>query len=179
VAGVSGVATGLGSPVPVLIDANGQLGTMNSSLRFKEDIQDMGDASSALMSLRPVTFRYKQPYTDGSKPIDYGLIAEEVANVYPGLVAYSPSGEFQTVQYQKVNAMLLNEVQKQNAQLQKQNGQLQDEVQTREEQNRKLEDRLAALEALLSSQAGTAAKTGAASKRDAALFDTLLLWPIN
>ncbi len=113
VAGVSGVPTGLGSPVPVLIDANGQLGTMSSSRRFKEDIQDMGDASSGLMRLRPVTFRYKQPYQDGSKPIDYGLIAEEVADVYPDLVAYSPSGEVQTVQYQKVNAMLLNEVQKQ------------------------------------------------------------------
>jgi len=120
VAGVSGVHTGLGSPVPVLIDANGQLGTMSSSRRFKEDIQDMGEASSGLMSLRPVTFRYMQPYTDGSKPIDYGLIAEEVADVYPDLVAYSPSGEVQTVQYQKVNAMLLNEVQKQHQQIQAQ-----------------------------------------------------------
>jgi len=80
----------------VLIDANGQLGTMSSSRRYKEDIQDMGDASSGLMSLRPVTFRYKQPYANGSKPIDYGLIAEEVADVYPDLVAYSPSGDVQT-----------------------------------------------------------------------------------
>jgi hypothetical protein len=119
-AGVSGVPTGLGGPVPVLIDANGQLGTMSSSQRFKEDIQDMGDSSSGLMRLRPVTFRYKEPYTDGSKPIDYGLIAEEVADVYPDLVAYSPSGEVQTVQYQKVNAMLLNEVQKQHQQIQEQ-----------------------------------------------------------
>jgi hypothetical protein len=117
VAGVSGVATGLASPVAVMIDTNGQLGTMSSSQRFKEDIQDMGDSSSGLMRLRPVTFRYKQPYQDGSKPIDYGLIAEEVADVYPDLVAYSPSGEVQTVQYQKVNAMLLNEVQKQHQQI--------------------------------------------------------------
>jgi hypothetical protein len=51
--------------VPVLIDSNGQLGTMSSSQRFKEDIQDVGDASSGLMRLRPVTFRYKQPYRDG------------------------------------------------------------------------------------------------------------------
>ncbi len=137
VAGVSGVATGLSSPVAVMIDANGQLGTMSSSRRFKEDIQDMGDASSGLMSLRPVTFRYKQPYTDGSKPIDYGLIAEEVADVYPDLVAYSPSGEVQTVQYQKVNAMLLNEVQKQHQQILQQNGQIQEQkqqAQTQQEQ---------------------------------------------
>jgi polyhydroxyalkanoate synthesis regulator phasin len=124
VAGVSGVATGLASPVAVMIDASGQLGTMSSSRRFKEDIQDMGDASNALMRLRPVTFRYKQPYADGAKPIDYGLIAEEVADVYPDLVAYSPSGEVQTVQYQKVNAMLLNEVQKQHQQIQAQNEQI-------------------------------------------------------
>lgn len=51
--------------MPVLIDSNGQLGTMSSSQRFKEDIQDVGDASSGLMRLRPVTFRYKQPYRDG------------------------------------------------------------------------------------------------------------------
>jgi len=141
VAGVSGIGTGLGSPVPVLIDANGQLGTMSSSRRFKEDIQDMGDASSGLMSLRPVTFRYKQPYTDGSKPIDYGLIAEEVADVYPDLVAYSPSGEVQTVQYQKVNAMLLNEVQKQHQQMQEQSG----HIQAQQEEMSALKARLAEL----------------------------------
>jgi hypothetical protein len=47
---------------------------------------DMGDASSGLLRLRPVAFRYKKAYADGSKPLDYGLIAEEVAEVYPDLV---------------------------------------------------------------------------------------------
>jgi|SRR5579863_2849472 len=117
-AGVSGVNV---SGVPVMVNSSGQLGVVNSSQRFKEDIQDMGDSSSGLMRLRPVTFRYKQPYDDGSKPLDYGLIAEEVAEVYPDLVAYSAAGEIQTVQYQKVNAMLLNEVQKQHQQIQEQN----------------------------------------------------------
>ena len=156
VAGVSGVPTGLGSPVPVLIDANGQLGTMSSSRRFKEDIQDMGDASNGLMSLRPVTFRYKQPYKDGSKPIDYGLIAEEVAQVYPDLAVEGADGEIETVQYQKLTPMLLNELQKQNGQIQSQNSQLKEAVQLQQEENRKLEDRLAALEAALSSQTATA-----------------------
>jgi hypothetical protein len=99
--------------VAVVVDSNGQLGTVNSSRRYKEDIQDMGDASSGLMKLRPVTYRYQQPYADGSKPIDYGLIAEEVEEIYPDLVAHLADGEVETVQYQKVNAMLLNEVQKQ------------------------------------------------------------------
>ncbi|MFN7977340.1 MAG: tail fiber domain-containing protein [Vicinamibacterales bacterium] len=111
--GIRGVTTGSANAVAVVIDSSGQLGTVNSSRRFKEDIRDMGDASSGLMKLRPVTYRYTQAYADGSKPIDYGLIAEEVAEVYPDLVVTSADGQIETVQYQKVNAMLLNEVQKQ------------------------------------------------------------------
>jgi hypothetical protein len=62
-AGVYGVNTGLPA-YNVVIDSNGQLGTQPgqpSSRRYKEDIQDMGDASSNLQRLRPVTFRYKKP----------------------------------------------------------------------------------------------------------------------
>jgi hypothetical protein len=132
VAGVRGVTTGATNAVNVMVDANGQLGTISSSRRFKEDIQDMGDASSGLMRLRPVTFRYKRPYEDGSKPIDYGLIAEEVAEVYPDLAVKGADGQIETVQYQKLVPMLLNEVQKQ------------------AEQIRLLEERLAAVEAMLS-----------------------------
>lgn len=111
--GIRGVTTGAADAVAVVIDSNGQLGTVNSSRRFKEDIQDMGEASSGLMKLRPVTYRYSKAYADGSKPIDYGLIAEEVAEIYPDLVVKTADGQIETVQYQKVNAMLLNEVQKQ------------------------------------------------------------------
>jgi hypothetical protein len=96
----------------------------------------MGEASSGMMRLRPVTFRYKQPYQDGSKPIDYGLIAEEVDEVYPDLVAHSSDGRIETVQYQKLAPMLLNESQKQNAQLQSQGSQLQNQVQIQQEENR-------------------------------------------
>ena len=109
-AGINGVMTG-GAGTAVLVDSNGQLGTISSSRRFKEDIQDMADASSGLLQLRPVTFRYQQPYADGSKPIDYGLIAEEVADVYPDLVVKAPHGQVETVQYHKLTPMLLNEVQ--------------------------------------------------------------------
>lgn len=66
----------------MLINGSGQLGVASSSRRYKDDIRDMGDSSSRLLELRPVTFRYKQRYADGSKPIDYGLIAEEVAEVF-------------------------------------------------------------------------------------------------
>jgi hypothetical protein len=144
-AGISGVTTGVSDAVPVVIDSHGQLGTISSSQRFKEDIQDMGDASSDLLRLRPVTFRYKQAYKDGSKPLDYGLIAEEVADVYPDLVVRNKDGEIQTVQYQKLTPMLLNEVQKLHADLDQQN----QRAQQQDETIRQLQDRLAALEALL------------------------------
>ena len=109
-AGISGVTAPSG--VEVFIGTGGQLGTVVSSRRYKEDIQDMNDASSGLLRLRPVTYRYQQPYADGSKPIDYGLIAEEVADVYPDLVVKDADGRVQSVQYHKLVPMLLNELQK-------------------------------------------------------------------
>lgn len=124
VGAVRGITTGGSDAVQVVIDGNGQLGTINSSRRYKDDIRDMGVASSGLMKLRPVTYRYKRPYADGSRPLDYGLIAEEVAEVYPELVAYRHDGEPETVQYHKLSAMLLNELQKQHSELQTQNREL-------------------------------------------------------
>jgi hypothetical protein len=125
VAGVSGIS--VGNAIPVMIDSiTGQLGTVSSSRRYKEDIHDMGDSSEGLMRLRPVTFRYKQPFDDGSKPIQYGLIAEEVAAVYPDMVARSADGQIETVKYQLLDPMLLNEVQRQHAEAQRQQAKIQD-----------------------------------------------------
>jgi len=151
-AGIDGVTVSSG--VEVFINSSGQLGTVNSSLRFKEDVHDMGDASSAILRLRPVTYRYKQAYADGSKPIDYGLIAEEVAEVYPDLVVKGADGQIQTVQYQKLTPMLLNELQKQHQlleQMGKTMAQQQETIQLLKAQQtitvQSLEKRLAALEA--------------------------------
>jgi len=138
-AGISGVTTGLNNAVPVLIDTNGQLGTANSSARFKEDISDMDAASDGLLRLRPVTFRYITPYADGSKPVEYGLIAEEVAKVFPDLVVKGNDGQIQTVQYQKLTPMLLNEVQKQHRLIEEQQKQLQEAL----DEIRALQSRLA------------------------------------
>ncbi len=137
-AGVSGVNLGTSdTTMPVLIDlSTGQLGTSGtSSRRYKEDIQDMGDASRGLMRLRPVTFRYKQPAKDGSKPLQYGLIAEEVAEVYPDLVVHSGNGQIEGVKYQVLDSMLLNEVQRQEK-----------EITSLKEENEALQKRLARLE---------------------------------
>ena len=85
----------------VYISSDGKLGTYSadspsigekSSRRFKENILDMGEASSKLFQLRPVTFFYKPQYDDGSHTMQDGLIAEEVAKVYPELVGYDKDG---------------------------------------------------------------------------------------
>ena len=117
IAGIRGVATGAANAIPVVIDSNGQLGTISSSRRFKEDIRDMADASRRLYQLRPVTFRYTQAYTDGSKPINYGLVAEEVAEVFPELAVRRADGQIETVHYETLNVLLLNELQKQQKEL--------------------------------------------------------------
>lgn len=110
VAGVRGVTTGVPNAIPVVVDSNGQLGTISSSGRYKFDVRDMDD-TSPLLRLRPVTFRYNTYGPDS--PLQYGLIAEEVAKVAPELVVFNGAGEPETVMYQFLTPMLLNEVQKQ------------------------------------------------------------------
>jgi len=111
IAGVYGASLSSGnSPVQVFIDKNGQLGKLPSSARYKKDVADMRDASQGLYQLRPVTFRYKQ---DPQGQQQYGLIAEEVAKVYPELVTKGADGKVEAVQYHELIPMLLNEVQRQ------------------------------------------------------------------
>ena len=115
----------------------GQLGIVMSSARFKHDIRDMGGKSSALLKLRPVSFRYNN---DPANTLQYGLVAEEVAKVYPELVIYGPDGKVMTVRYSMLSAMLLNELQKQARTNQRQARQQAD-------QNRKLAAQVAQLKA--------------------------------
>ncbi len=121
IAGIRGVTTGSQNAIAVLIDSNGQLGTVSSSIRFKQDVVDMGDASRRLMELRPVMFHYKS-HPDG--PLQFGLVAEEVEQVMPELVVRDASGQVETVAYHEMPAMLLNELQKQHATIQEQQTQI-------------------------------------------------------
>jgi hypothetical protein len=134
IAGIFGATASSGSEV--FVNAAGQLGTVSSSSRFKEEIADMGDSSSKLLLLRPVSFFYKPEYDDGSHLPQYGLIAEEVAKVYPEMVVYDKHGEILSIRYQLLAPMLLNELQKQAEENVKQAQDI-----------RSLADRLAALEA--------------------------------
>jgi Chaperone of endosialidase len=103
---IRGVTTSQNDAIPVVIDFFGQLGTASSSRRFKNEIKPMDSASEAILALRPATFRYK---SDKASTPQFGLIAEEVAEVNPDLVVRDKDGQIYTVRYDAVNAMLLNE----------------------------------------------------------------------
>jgi len=133
IGGIRGITTGAADAIPVVIDSTGQLGTVSSSIRFKEDIHDMADVSQRLMQLRPVTFRYTQAYRDGAKPIQYGLIAEQVADVFPELAVRGADGQVETVHYETLNVLLLNEFQKQEGRLEALEQQLSELLRERKE----------------------------------------------
>jgi hypothetical protein len=106
-AGVSGVTV---TGVPVLVSSTGQLGVQTSSARYKQDIEPMAQRSASLMQLHPVTFHYR---ADPHGALQYGLIAEQVGEVYPDLVVKGDDGKIEAIRYQELTPMLLNEVQKQ------------------------------------------------------------------
>jgi hypothetical protein len=107
--GIRSVTTGQNNAVPVVIDSTGQLGTINSSIRFKEDVHDLGAVSGRIFGLRPVSFRYKGQAGNAH----YGLIAEEVDQVMPELAIRGNDGLIETVAYQELPPLLLAELQKQ------------------------------------------------------------------
>jgi len=112
IAGISGVTVAGG--VGVIVDANGHLGTVVSSERFKDSIKPMDKASEAILALKPVSFSYKHELDPAGIP-QFGLVAEEVEKVNPDLVARDEQGKPYTVRYEAVNAMLLNEFLKEHA----------------------------------------------------------------
>jgi hypothetical protein len=93
---------------PVIIGRDGQLGTVVSSARFKEEIKPMDKTSEAILALKPVTFRYKKEL-DPKRVPQFGLVAEEVEKVNPDLITRDRDGKPYTVRYEEVNTMLLNE----------------------------------------------------------------------
>jgi Chaperone of endosialidase len=147
VAGISGVTVAGG--IGVVVDTNGQLGTMTSSARYKEKIEPMGEASDKLLSLQPVKFRYKKNLDPKSIP-QFGLVAEDVAKVDPDLVARDASGTPYSVRYEAVNAMLLNEFLKEHRKVEAQGAEIAE-----------LKSTVAELKTALEEQAGMIREVGA------------------
>jgi trimeric autotransporter adhesin len=117
----------------VYIASDGHVGTLASSRRYKEDIKPMDNVSEALFALKPVVFRYKQQI-DPEHKLSFGLIAEDVAQISPDLVSPDKEGRPQTVRYEAVNAMLLNEFLKEHGKVEEQNGKLQKQARKIKEQ---------------------------------------------
>ena len=105
--GING-ATASGGAAVFVVGEGGKLGTMTSSARFKDEIKPMDKASEVILALKPVSFRYKKE-VDPQRVAQFGLVAEDVEKINPDLVIRDAQGRPQTVRYEQVNAMLLNE----------------------------------------------------------------------
>jgi hypothetical protein len=121
-AGVSG--SNIGANPSVVVNGEGRLGVEVSSRRFKADIHPLGSQLRRLMQLRPVSFRYRRGDVQGPNRVQFGLLAEQVAKVYPNLVARAPDGRPYTVLYQELPALLLGQVQRQQARIERQRNQI-------------------------------------------------------
>jgi hypothetical protein len=104
-----------GTAQDTFVDQFNVLGFLPSSQRFKHDIKPMDKASEVILALKPVTFKYN---SDEKGKTQYGLIAEEVAAVAPDLVFRGKDGEINTVRFEQVGAMLLNEFLKEHKKVQ-------------------------------------------------------------
>jgi Chaperone of endosialidase len=142
----------------VLVAANGRLGVRVSSARFKRDIRDMGEASSGLLKLRPVTFRYKD---DQGGTRQYGLVAEEVAKIYPELVTYDADGKILTVRYSELSSMLLNELHNQASELRQQTNADRRQAEQMKRQAREIKRQAKLIKALSAQLVATQGQLGA------------------
>src|SRR4029077_18254124 len=141
----------LGQPVAgsaVFVNSAGQLGTVPSSERFKDNIRPMGKLSEALFALEPVTFHYKKEL-DAVGGSQFGLVAEEVEKVNPDLVVRDQEGKPYSVRYEAVNAMLLNEFLKEHRAFLKE----QRKVEVQEKTIAELKSGMTALAAMVKQQA--------------------------
>ncbi|MBN1187660.1 MAG: tail fiber domain-containing protein [Bacteroidales bacterium] len=117
--------------IDLYIDNTGKLGYLSSSIRYKDNINDI-DNADWIYQLRPVTFNYK----DGGSKIHYGLIAEEVEKINPDFVFYGEDGLVETVQYSKLITPLIEVIQEQKKKI----DELEQKISEIEELKRELEE---------------------------------------
>ena len=160
--------------VGVFVNSNGRLGTMTSSRRFKERIKPMGNASEALLALKPVTFRYKSEIDPAGTP-QFGLVAEEVEKLNPNLVVRDKEGKPYSVRYEQINAMLLNEFLKEHKTVQelKSTVQKQEAIMAREQRSfeSKLAEQEKRIEALTLGLEKVSAKLEVSDRRSRTVFN--------
>ena len=127
-----------GGSQAVYVNSEGKLGYQVSSRRFKDEIKTIAEASEAIYGLRPVSFRYK-PEIEPTRLLGFGLIAEEVEKVSPDLVIHAKNGKSNSVRYDAVNAMLLNEFLKEHKTVQELKKEIAALQKTVREQNSKIQ----------------------------------------
>ena len=141
---IGNIWTQPGGSQAVYVNADGRLGAQVSSRRFKEEIKPMSEASEALFSLNPVSFRYKKEI-DPARTLQFGLIAEDVGKVNPNLVVRDNQGKPYSVRYDQVNAMLLNEFLKEYRKVQEQDRKISEQETTITELRKEMQTVLAHL----------------------------------
>jgi hypothetical protein len=114
IAGIREVTTENADALAVVVDSSGQLGTVSSSQRFKDKITTVTEDNTRFAKLRPVSFIIK---SDQKQKLQYGLIAEEVAELYPELVVYDAKGLPYTIMYQLFDGIFVHEIQRTEAQV--------------------------------------------------------------
>ncbi len=156
--------------IPVYVNSDGHVGTETGPCCDAEQVQDMGDRSGDLLKLRPVSFYHKPDRREEKGPLEYGLVAEEVAKVYPELVANDKDGNPTAVRYQYIDIMLLNEWQKLYRQTASQSGVAASQQQEIENLKQHLHAQDAALESLQTQHASLEERV---RNEDAALRERL------
>jgi hypothetical protein len=126
---ITNVYASVASGRAVYVNSDNKIGTLSSSRRYKQEIKPMDKASETVFALKPVTFRYNKE-VDPSRALSFGLIAEEVAEVSPELITRDEKGNPQTVRYEAINAMLLNEFLKEHKKVEAQDRQIQEQQAT-------------------------------------------------
>jgi hypothetical protein len=149
---VQSFSAGVNNYVTVRL-SDGRLGqtAVVSSRRYKEDIKPMDKTSQALYGLKPVTFRLKKKFDPTQAP-GFGLIAEEVEKVDPDLVYRNEKGEVESVRYEMVNAMLLNEFLKEHRRVEEQGRKAQEQEATIAQQRKDFQAKIGKLEATIAQQ---------------------------
>ena len=98
---------------------HGTFYSSGSSMDYKQEVQDYKPTTNAIMNLRPVNYEYIDEYKHYGKRLEnnspqIGLVAEEVAEVFPELaVMKEEDGKdvVRNVDYEKLTVVLLSEIQ--------------------------------------------------------------------
>jgi trimeric autotransporter adhesin len=134
---ISNIYSSVASARLVYVNSDNKIGTLVSSRRFKEQIKPMDKASQAILALKPIAFHYKKEI-EPNRAIMFGLIAEDVEKVDPDLIIRNEKGEAETVRYEAVNAMLLNEFLKQHRTVEEQDRTMEEQDRTIAQQETKI-----------------------------------------